>query len=141
MGRIVAIDYGTKRTGLAVTDESGIFAFGLTTVTTHNLPDFLKQYVLENKVDGFVVGEPRTLSDKETDATKHIEAFIKHLNKLFPSITVYRMDERFTSGMATRAILNSGVKKKDRRNKALVDMVSATIILQSWLEKTANSNR
>jgi len=141
MGRIIAIDYGTKRSGLAVTDESGIFAFGLTTVTTHDLPEFLKKYVLENKVDGFVIGEPRTLSNKETDATKHIEAFIRHLNKLFPSINIYRMDERFTSGMAAKAILDSGVKKKDRRNKALVDMVSATIILQSWLEKTANSNR
>ncbi len=141
MGRIIAIDYGTKRTGLAVTDESGIFAFGLTTVTTHDLPEFLKKYVLENQIEGFVIGEPRTLSNKETDATKYIEAFIKYLKKLFPSIAVHRMDERFTSGMATKSILDSGVKKKDRRDKSLVDMVSATIILQSWLEKTANSNR
>lgn len=141
MGKIVAIDFGTKRTGLAATDESGIFAFGLTTVTTHELPEFLKQYVVANNVEGFVVGEPRTLSDKETDATRHVEAFVKHLGKLFPSIKIYRMDERFTSGMATKAILDSGVKKKDRRDKSLVDMVSATIILQSWLEKTANSNR
>lgn len=135
MGRVMAIDYGTKRTGLAVTDETRTFAFGLTTVSTHELSNFLKKYLAENQIDGLVVGEPKTLANGPTHSSIHIDGFIKQLTKLFPDIPIYRMDERFTSKMASKAILDSGVNKKGRSDKALVDMVSATIILQSWLEK------
>ncbi len=135
MGRILAIDYGTKRTGLAVTDETQTFAFGLTTVATHELINYLKKYIAENKVKEVVVGEPKTMLNESTHATVHIETFIKQFTKMFPDISIHRMDERFTSKMASQTIIYSGVKKMDRRNKSLVDMVSATIILQSWLEK------
>jgi putative holliday junction resolvase len=141
MARIVAIDYGTKRTGLAVTDESETFAFGLDTVTTHDLERYLKNYAQTNSISGFVVGEPRDMQNQPTHATSHIEGFIKRLLKIFPGIPVYRMDERFTSKMASRSILESGIKKMARRDKALVDMVSATIILQSWLEQKSLQNR
>lgn len=134
MERVLAIDYGTKRTGVAVTDESQTFAFGLTTVATKDIFLFLKDYVLKHPVEGFVVGEPKRMNNTATDATVHIEGFIKKLNKEFPGLAVYRMDERFTSAMAKQAIIDSGVKKKGRENKELVDMVSATIILQSWIE-------
>lgn len=142
MARIVAIDYGMKRTGLAATDESGKIAFGLQTVATHELPLFLKNYVSRQEVSAFVVGEPRQLNNEPTDATAEINSFVKRLGKLFPEIPVYRMDERFTSVMASKAILASGIRKQERKNKALVDEVSATIILQSWLEQQyfKNSN-
>lgn len=135
MGRILAIDYGTKRTGLAVTDETQTFAFALTTVPTHELSNYLKQYIPENKVEGIVIGEPKTMLNEPTHATKYVESFVKQLLKQFPGMPLYRMDERFTSKMASQTILDSGIKKMERRNKSLVDMVSATIILQSWLEK------
>ena len=134
MGRILAIDYGTKRTGIAVTEETQSFAFGLTTVATHELGSFLKKYLSENQVDGFVVGEPKTMSNEPTHSTVHVEGFIKQISKLFPDVPIHRMDERFTSKMASQAILDSGVNKKGRADKSLVDMVSATIILQSWIE-------
>lgn len=135
MARVLAIDYGLKRTGLAVTDELQIFAFGLQTVATHDLERFLKTYVVENGIAGIVVGEPKRLNNEPTDATAAINLFVNKLGKLFPEIPVYRIDERFTSFMASKAILASGIKKQERRNKALVDEVSATIILQSWLEQ------
>lgn len=135
MGRILAIDYGTKRTGLAVTDETQTFAFALTTVPTHELSTYLKQYIPENKVEGIVIGEPKTMLNEPTHATKYVESFVKQLLKQFPGLPLYRMDERFTSKIASQTILDSGIKKMERRNKSLVDMVSATIILQSWLEK------
>lgn len=135
MARVLAIDYGLKRTGLAVTDELQIFAFGLQTVVTHDLERFLKTYVVENGIAGIVVGEPKRLNNEPTDATAAINLFVNKLGKLFPEIPVYRIDERFTSSMASKAILASGIKKQERRNKALVDEVSATIILQSWLEQ------
>jgi putative Holliday junction resolvase len=135
MGRIMAIDYGQKRTGLAATDEGCRFAFSLATVPTHGLFDYLHTYQLTNTIEGFVVGEPRRLNNTATDATPLVEAFINRLKKKYPEIPVYRMDERFTSGMARQAIIDSGIRKKGRQDKALVDTVSATIILQSWLEQ------
>jgi putative Holliday junction resolvase len=134
MGRIIAIDYGLKRTGLAATDEGCRFAFSLTTVPTHGLFEYLNTYQAANTIDGFVVGEPRRLNNTATDATPIVEAFVNRLKKKYPEIPVYRMDERFTSGMARQAIMDSGIRKKGRQDKGLVDTVSATIILQSWLE-------
>jgi len=135
MKRVLAIDYGTKRTGVAVTDETQTFAFGLTTVATREIFRCLSDYVLSHPVEGFVVGEPKRMNNGDTDATVHIETFIKKLKKEFPDHAVYRMDERFTSSIARQSIIDSGVKKKGRANKELVDMVSATIILQSWIER------
>ena len=135
MGRILAIDYGVKRTGLAVSDESQTFAFALDTISTANLTAFLVNYLKENVVDAFVVGEPKKLNNTPTDATPHIEGLIRRLTKDFPSQKIYRIDERFTSSMALQSLIESGVKKKERKDKSLIDKVSATIILQSWLEK------
>ena len=134
MGRIVAIDYGQKRTGLAVTDELKIIATGLTTVRTVDLMDFLKEYVKRNNVECFVVGEPKQMNNTPSESAVYIEPFVKALRTGFPAIAVARMDERFTSIMATRTIREAGLKKKDRQDKALVDTVSATIILQSYME-------
>ncbi len=134
MGRIVAIDYGQKRTGLAVTDELKIIATGLTTVRTVDLMDFLKEYVKKNNVECFVVGEPKQMNNTPSESAVYIEPFVKALRTGFPAIAVARMDERFTSIMATRTIREAGLKKKDRQDKALVDTVSATIILQSYME-------
>ena len=135
MGRIVAIDYGSKRTGIAVTDEGQQFAFALETVSSHQLLKFLEDYIQKNPVDAFVVGEPRRLNNTPDDATALVEAFVRSLKRRFEAIPVHRVDERFTSVMAKKAILDSGIGKKDRRDKSLVDKVSAAIILQSWLEQ------
>ncbi len=140
MGRIVAIDYGQKRTGIAVTDELKIIATGLTTVRTHDLTDFLKDYVGKNSVECFVVGDAKQMNNTASESAKFIEPFVNRLKILFPSIPVERLDERFTSLMATRAIREAGLKKKDRQNKSLVDTVSATILLQSYMEKLITHN-
>ena len=134
MGRIVAIDNGQKRTGLAVTDGLKIIATGLTTVRTMDVMDFLKDYTGKNEVECFVVGEPKQMNNTASESSVYIEPFVKNLKTTFPGIRVERMDERFTSLIATRAIRETGLKKKDRQNKALVDTVSATIILQSYME-------
>jgi putative holliday junction resolvase len=134
MGRIIAIDWGQKRVGLAVTDELKIIATSLTTVPTGQVTDFLKDYLSKNVVECFVVGEPRQMDNSPSESAKFVESFIRKLNMDFPEIPVARMDERFTSKMASQAILDSGAKKKVRRDKSLVDTVSATIILQSYLE-------
>ncbi len=134
MGRIVAIDYGQKRTGLAVTDELKIIATGLTTVRSMDVLEFLKDYISKNEVECFVVGEPKQMNNTPSESAIFIEPFVKKLSAAFPGIPVKRMDERFTSLMATRAIRDAGLKKKDRQDKALVDTVSATIILQSYME-------
>jgi putative holliday junction resolvase len=136
MGRIVAIDYGQKRTGLAVTDELKIIATGLTTVKSMDVLAFLKDYASKNIVECFVVGEPRQMNYTDSESAKFIEPFVKSLKATFPEIPVKRADERFTSLMATRTIREAGLKKKDRQDKALVDTVSATIILQSFMETT-----
>jgi putative Holliday junction resolvase len=134
MGRIVAIDYGQKRTGIAVTDELQIIATGLGTVETPKVMDFLKDYASGNNVEIFVVGEPKQMNNTASESAVFIEPFVKKLKAAFPSIRVDRVDERFTSLMATRTIREAGLKKKDRRDKALVDTVSATIMLQSYME-------
>jgi putative Holliday junction resolvase len=134
LGRILAIDYGQKRVGLAVTDELRMIAGALTTVQSSDVIRFLKDYLLKEQVDCIVVGYPLTLQNQPSESARFTEPFVKHLQRTFPQIPVERMDERFTSKMATAAILESGAKKKDRQNKALVDKVSAVIILQSYLE-------
>lgn len=134
MGRILAIDYGTKRTGIAVTDPAKIIATGLTTVPTHEIFNFLEKYVKENDVEYFVVGEPKQMNSSPSASAKSVNDFVSQLKKKISSIPVKRLDERFTSKMAFQTLIDSGLKKKQRRNKALLDEVSATIILQSWLE-------
>jgi putative Holliday junction resolvase len=135
MGRILAIDYGQKRVGLAVTDELKIIATALTTVPANEVLTFLKGYLSRNAVECFVVGEPRQMNNTASESAKYIDPFILRLKAVFPGIPVERMDERFTSMIAVQAIRDSGAKKKDRRNKSLVDTVSAVIILQSFMEK------
>ncbi|GGD91373.1 Holliday junction resolvase RuvX [Planktosalinus lacus] len=133
MARILAIDYGTKRTGIAVTDELQLIASGLTTVETKNLLSFLIDYTQKENVTLFLIGEPRRMNDMPSDVEVHIAAFIKKLIKEIPSIPVKRVDERFTSKMAFQTMIDSGLKKKQRRNKALIDEISATILLQEYL--------
>lgn len=134
IGRIIAIDYGQKRVGLAVTDPEQIIATSLTTVRAMDAIQYLKEYVSREQVVLFVVGEPRQMNNEVSESARFIEPFVKQLRKEFPAIPVERVDERFTSKMASRAILESGAKKKDRQNKSLVDTVSATILLQSYLD-------
>ncbi len=135
MGRILAIDYGRKRTGIAVSDPLQIISTALQTVETHTLIPFLKDYISRETVDCIVVGEPRQMNNQPSESVVYIEPFIRQLKKEFPEIPVERIDERFTSKIASRAIQQSGLKKKDRRDKSLVDSVSAVILLQSWFEK------
>lgn len=144
MGRILAIDYGQKRVGIAVTDELQLFATGLQTVHVKDIFSFLTDYLEKEQVETFVVGEPRQMNNSASDAQRFTEPFVKKLTKQFPNIPVERIDERFTSLMAQRTILEAGMKKKARQNKALVDTVSATIMLQSYLQAKAiklNHNR
>ena len=133
MSIALAIDYGTKRCGIAVTDPLQIIASGLTTVRTHELPDFLNKYVRENDVSIIVVGDPRKIDNTSGDLEPQIRALIKKIQKQFPQIEIVRIDERFTSQLAQQSMIQAGVPKLKRRNKALHDQVSATIILQSWL--------
>jgi len=135
LGRILAIDYGRKRTGIAVSDPLQIISTALQTVETHALIPFLKDYISRETVDCIVVGEPRQMNNQPSESVVYIEPFIRQLKKEFPEIPVERIDERFTSKIASRAIQQSGLKKKDRRDKSLVDSVSAVILLQSWFEK------
>ena len=134
MGKALGIDYGTKRTGIAITDALQIIATGLTTVATHTLDDFIADTVLKEDIDCFVVGDPKNLDGTNTDSTAHVSGFVKRLQKLYPTTLVHQIDERFTSKIAKQSILASGVKKKSRQNKALVDKLSATIILQNYLD-------
>lgn len=133
MGRILAIDYGLKRTGIAVTDELQIIASGLTTVATADLMAFLKEYTAKEPVELFLVGEPKQMDNTASESEKLIKPFLKQLEKAFPAIPVKRVDERFTSKMAVQTMIDSGLKKNQRKNKALVDEISATLILQSYL--------
>jgi len=134
LGRILAIDYGRKRTGLAVTDELQLIANALTTVPSHELIGFLKDYVSREKVDCIVVGEPKQMNNTASEAVIYIEPFIKQLKKTFPDIPVERFDERFTSKMAFQTMIDAGLKKKDRKRKELIDTISATLILQSYMQ-------
>ncbi len=137
LGRVLAIDYGQKRVGLAVTDELRMIAGALASVHSKDVISFLKEYVSHENVDCFVVGYPLTMQNQLSESARFTEPFVKNLQKTFPDILVERMDERFTSKIATAAILESGARKKDRQNKALVDKVSAVIILQSFMEMKA----
>lgn len=135
MGRILAIDYGKKRIGIAATDELQLIASGLTTVLSPEIFIFLKKYVSEEKVDRFVVGEPKQMDNTPSEAEALIAPFLHKLKNMFPEIPIERQDERFTSKMAFQTMIDSGLSKKQRRNKALVDEISATIILQAYLNK------
>jgi putative Holliday junction resolvase len=133
MPRILSIDYGTKRCGIAVTDPLKMIATGLTTVHSKDIIDWLKKYMEKEAVETIVVGEPKDLRGNPTDATQHANAFVALLKRTFPALPVVRVDERFTSKMASKAIFDSGLKKKDRQNKELIDEVSATILLQHYM--------
>ncbi|MEE9364676.1 MAG: Holliday junction resolvase RuvX [Cellulophaga sp.] len=135
MGRIVAIDFGKVRTGIAVTDELQIIASGLTTVATKELLVFLKKYMDKESVEKIVVGEPKQMDSTPSQSEALIVPFLKKLSEAFPNIPIERQDERFTSKMAFQTMIDSGLKKKQRRNKALVDEISATIILQAYLNR------
>jgi putative Holliday junction resolvase len=136
MGRILAIDYGIKRTGIAVTDPLRIIATPLDTVLTADLFEFLKSYLKKETVDEFVVGMPKTLRNEDSETAPLVRLFVDELKNLFPEKKVNLTDERFTSAIAKRAMIEGGMKKSDRRDKANVDKISATIILQSFLEST-----
>ncbi len=133
MARILAIDYGLKRTGLAVTDELQIIASGLTTVSTPQLITFLQEYCKQETIELFLIGEPKQLNNEASESEAFIIPFIKKLEKVFPNIPIKRVDERFTSKMAFQTMIDSGLKKNQRKNKALIDEISATLILQSYL--------
>ncbi|KJD34651.1 Holliday junction resolvase [Tamlana nanhaiensis] len=133
MGRILAIDFGTKRTGIAVTDELQIIASGLTTVNTKDLISFLKEYTNKEAVDLFVIGEPKQMDNTASQSETYIKEFIVKLEKAIPNVGIQRVDERFTSKMAFQTMIDSGLKKKQRQNKALIDEISATLILQNYL--------
>jgi putative holliday junction resolvase len=138
MGRILAIDYGTKRIGLAVTDPLQIFASPLDTVSPAEFDKFIESYLKTEAVDEFVIGYPVQLNNQPSEAVRYINPFIKKLEKKYPGKHIHLADERFTSQMAFRTILDGGVKKKDRLDKSMVDKISASIILQSFLDKRSN---
>ncbi len=133
MGRILSIDYGQKRTGLAVTDALQITANGLETVATNQLMQYLVTYAQQEPVETFVVGMPKQMDNSDSENASHVKGFVKRLQAQFPDIPVVLYDERFTSVLAHRAMLDSGLRKKARQDKALVDKISATIILQDYL--------
>ena len=134
MGRILAIDYGSKRTGLAVTDPMRIIATALDTVSSSELLTFLKSYCQKESVDVFVIGMPKTLKNEDSEMAPRIRKFIQELKNAFPEKPVHEVDERFTSSMAQRTMIEGGMKKKDRQVKGNVDKISATIILQSYMD-------
>jgi putative Holliday junction resolvase len=133
VARILSIDFGKKRTGIAVTDELQIIASGLTTVHTSELTSFLKDYTSKEKVELFVVGKPKQMDNSDSESEALIVPFLKTLSKEIPHIPIQRVDERFTSKIAFKTMIDSGLKKNQRKNKALIDEISATIILQSYL--------
>ncbi|MGC6438760.1 MAG: Holliday junction resolvase RuvX [Flavobacteriaceae bacterium] len=135
MGRILALDFGEKRTGVAVTDPLKIIASGLTTVATKSLIDFLKNYLNSEEVDLFVIGEPKQMNNSPSESEVYIQPFLKQLTKTFPQIPIERVDERFTSKIAFQTMIDTGISRKKRQNKSLIDQISATIILQSYLDR------
>ncbi len=132
--KILAIDYGTKRTGFAISDESKIFAFGLSTQETKNNLTYLQLIIPKEKVDTIVIGIPKHLNNELAEIVPKIELFKRQIKNKFPEVKIVDVDERFSSKMAFQSMIDSGMKKKDRQNKALIDEISATIILQSYLE-------
>lgn len=135
LARILAIDYGKIRTGIAITDELQIIASGLTTVDTKKIFSFLTEYLKNESVELFVVGEPKQMNNTASESAQIINIFIEKLGLTFPKIPIKRIDERFTSKMAFQSMIDSGLKKQQRKNKALIDEISATIILQSYLSQ------
>lgn len=134
MPRLLAIDFGTKRTGIAVTDPQQIIATALETVPTHKLFDFLKSYLQKEPVEAIIIGLPKDLDNRDTNSTSAVRGTIKRLRREFPDTPVYEHDERFTSTMAMQSMVMGGASKKDRRDKSNLDKISATIILQSFME-------
>ena len=134
MGRYLALDYGTKRTGIAVSDTLKIIANGLTTVPTHTLLDYLKTYLQKEDVERIIVGLPKQMNNEYSENMKHIRPFVKKLQSLYPDMQIEYYDERVTSALAHKTMLDAGLKKTDRQNKSLVDEISATIILQGYME-------
>ncbi len=137
----MAIDYGQKRVGFAVTDELRICATPLDTIHVSKAFDYLMDYIAKEKVDVIVVGEPKTMKNTNSDAARFIEPFVNRLNKVIKDIPIVRMDERFTSRMAFQSMIDAGLKKKDRQNKELVDRISATLILQSYMQQLEHTNQ
>ncbi|NAS11279.1 Holliday junction resolvase RuvX [Poritiphilus flavus] len=135
MARILALDYGSKRTGIAVTDELQLIASGLTTVPTSDLMEFLTDYLAEEKVEKLVVGEPKQMDNSVSESEEMILGFIEKWTKTFPAVPVERQDERFTSKLAVASMVEQGIKKKRRREKDLVDEISAVLILQAYLNR------
>jgi len=135
LGRILAIDYGRKRVGLAVSDPMQIIASNLTTVSAHDIFTFIKEYTDKEKVDTFVVGYAKQMNGQDSESMVYIKPFVKQLQSKYPTIPVEMVDERFTSQMAFQTMIDGGLKKKARQNKALIDSISATIILQSYMER------
>lgn len=135
MGIIVALDFGKKRTGIAITDPLQLIASGLTTVDTKDLIPFLKDYCSKASVETFVVGLPKQMNNQPSESEQLIQPFLKTLKNTFPNTSIEREDERFTSKMAFQTMIDSGMKKKKRQNKAVVDEISATLILQSYLNR------
>jgi len=133
MPRILAIDYGQKRTGIAVTDELQIIASGLTTIPSATTINFLKEYFSKENVEKVLIGEPKQMNGEPSQSTEIIEAFVRKFKSFFPEMTVIRVDERFTSKMAFQTMIDSGLNKKQRQNKNLLDEISATIMLQDYL--------
>ncbi|MEO9894691.1 Holliday junction resolvase RuvX [Aurantibacter sp.] len=135
MGRIIALDYGRKRTGIAVTDELQLIASGLTTVSTKELLSFIVSYSSDEVVEKIVIGEPKQMNNEPSESEKDIKSFIEKLMEILPEIPIERQDERFTSKMAMSSMVVGGMGKKKRQNKALVDEISATLILQAYLNR------
>lgn len=135
MARIMAIDYGGKRTGLAVTDPLQIIATVLTTIETHKLVPFLKDYFAKESVEQVIIGMPLNWDDSDTHATQMVRNFIRHFKKTFPQIPITEVDERYTSKMASKAMVDMGMKKKQRQDKGMVDQIAAAIMLQEYLGK------
>lgn len=130
----MAIDYGQKRSGIAVTDPLQLFATGLETVASHSLISFLTRYFATEQIDSVVVGEPKDMNNQASDASRFIEPFVRKLRQTFPGLIIERYDERFTSKMALQSMIDAGLGRKKRQDKALIDTISATIMLQSYLE-------
>ena len=133
MAKALGIDYGTKRTGIAITDELQIIASCLTTVSTKQLDNYIANLLKQHEIECFVIGDPKNLDGSKTNSSHYVEIFVRKLKDTYPNIDIHRIDERFTSKIAKKSIIKSGVNRKKRQDKSLVDKISATIILQSYL--------
>jgi len=141
MARLLAIDYGKKRTGLAVTDKEKIIASPLKTIATKDLEAFLIEYTAKEDLEAIILGYPRKLNNQPSDLVKQLDPFINRLKKLFPGIDLHLVDERFTSSIAQRAMIEGGMKKSERQKKENIDKISASLILQSYLEQIKNYSK